>query len=215
MLFAVPTLGRVISLGRKQDAEMAAYFNDAYRGTPPWDIGRPQPEFVSLANEGLIRGSVLDAGCGTGEHAILFAGLGLKTLGIDASPLAIEKAKRKASERGSSAAFAVGDALRLADLKRKFDTITDSGLFHVFSDRERALFAESIGSAMNSGGTYFMMCFSDKEPGGWGGPRRVSRGEIRATFSDGWKVNWIREARFETLLHGDGGRAWLSSITRK
>jgi len=193
---------------------MAAFFNDAYKGTPPWDIGRPQPEFVRLAGEGLIRGKVLDVGCGTGEHAILFAGTGLTALGIDAAPLAIQKAKRKASERGSSATFIVGDALKLGKLKEKFDTITDSGLFHVFSDQEREVFAKSLGSAINEGGTYFMLCFSDKEPEGWGGPRRVSKAEIRATFGEGWRINWIREAGFATMFHDDGGRAWLSSIAR-
>lgn len=40
---------------------------------PPWDIGRPQPAFVRLADSGLLAGRVLDAGCGTGEHALLAA----------------------------------------------------------------------------------------------------------------------------------------------
>ena len=33
---------------------------------PPWDIGRPQPEFVRLAEAERLRGELLDAGCGTG-----------------------------------------------------------------------------------------------------------------------------------------------------
>lgn len=42
------------------------------RGTPaPWDIGRPQQAFVRLADEGRLTGRLLDAGCGTGEHALL------------------------------------------------------------------------------------------------------------------------------------------------
>jgi hypothetical protein len=58
-----------------------------------------------------------------------------------------------------------------------------------------------------------MLCFSDEEPTGWGGPRRVSKEEIRTTFKEGWRVDWIRAARFESKFHDDGGRAWLSSIT--
>ncbi len=192
---------------------MTGFFNDSYRGTPPWDVGHPQAEYVRLANDGSIRGRVLDVGCGTGENAILFAGLGVGVWGVDASPLAIAKAKRKALERNSGVTFVVGDALRLEKLNQIFDTITDSGLFHVFSNGERALFAKSLKSALEKGGTYFMLCFNEKEPTGWGGPRRVSREEIKATFRDGWKVNWIREARFETLFHIGAGRAWLSSIT--
>jgi hypothetical protein len=49
------------------------FFNTSYKGTPPWDIGRPQKEFVDLVSRGEIHGSVLDIGCGTGEHALFFA----------------------------------------------------------------------------------------------------------------------------------------------
>ncbi|HLA47035.1 MAG TPA: class I SAM-dependent methyltransferase, partial [Thermoplasmata archaeon] len=49
------------------------FFNAAYAGTPPWDIGRPQPEFVRLEEAGAIKGRVLDVGCGTGENALFLA----------------------------------------------------------------------------------------------------------------------------------------------
>ena len=56
---------------------------DLYASPPPWDIGRPQPAFLGLARAGLIRGRVLDAGCGTGEHTLMAAGLGLDATGAD------------------------------------------------------------------------------------------------------------------------------------
>ena len=52
------------------------------------------------------------------------------------------------------------------------------------------------------------------EPADWGGPRRITNKEIETTFSQGWKVGYIREARIETNFHQDGGRAWLASIPR-
>jgi SAM-dependent methyltransferase len=192
---------------------MVEFFNESYRGAPPWDVGHPQPEFVRLANDGKIRGTVLDVGCGSGENAMFFAGLGLEVLGVDRAPFAIEKAQKKAAERKSRAVFLVADALHLVKLNQRFDTITDSGLFHVFSDSDRVLFVNSLRAALNKGGTYFMLCFSEKEPLGWGGPRRVTRKEIKATFTEGWSIDWIRAARFETTFHKDGGHAWLSSIS--
>ena len=48
-------------------------FDDAYDGTPPWDIGRPQREVVRLAEAGEITGDVLDVGCGTGENSLWLA----------------------------------------------------------------------------------------------------------------------------------------------
>lgn len=191
-----------------------SFFDSAYRGTPPWDIGRPQKEFVSLADNGEVRGSVVDLGCGTGENTIMFAARGNQVLGIDSAPLAIAKAKAKAKDRRSKAEFLVADALDLGSLRRTFDVATDCGLFHVFSDRERRKYEKSLRSALLPGGRYFMLCFSDLEPAGWGGPRRVSKNEIESTFSLGWKVAWIRPARLEAAHLGTGGRAWLSAVTR-
>ena len=43
-------------------------FETAYAGQAPWDIGRPQQAFLGVADR--ITGSVLDAGCGTGDNAL-------------------------------------------------------------------------------------------------------------------------------------------------
>jgi SAM-dependent methyltransferase len=189
-------------------------FDDAYRGTPPWDIGQPQPAFVALAERGDIQGSVLDAGCGTGENALYFASLGHETWGIDGAPAAIEQARQKAQERDLSVEFRVHDALALEKLGRTFDTVTDSGLFHVFDDEDRARYVESLGRVLGSGGRYFMLCFSDRQPGAFPLPRRVTQEEIRAAFADGWRADEIVEARFAQRFFPEGAFAWRCSFTR-
>jgi cyclopropane fatty-acyl-phospholipid synthase-like methyltransferase len=186
-------------------------FNEAYAGTPPWDIGRPQEALGVLLRERADRGSLLDAGCGTGENALYAASLGYETWGIDGAPAAIAKAREKAAARGQSVTFEVHDALQLATLGRTFDTVTDSGLFHVFDDEARTRYVASLAAAVRSGGRYFMMCFSDEQPGDWG-PRRVSQAEIRAAFATDWRVDEIRAATFDT--HVGDIRAWLASLTR-
>ncbi|MFZ0214993.1 MAG: class I SAM-dependent methyltransferase, partial [Candidatus Dormiibacterota bacterium] len=66
----------------------ASRFDEIYAaGTAPWVIGEPQPAIVQLEREGAIRGRVLDAGCGAGEHTILLTRLGYDVLGVDASPV--------------------------------------------------------------------------------------------------------------------------------
>ncbi len=52
------------------------FFDNAYEGVPTWDIGRPQGAVTRLAAAGLIVGSVVDVGCGTGENALHVAALG-------------------------------------------------------------------------------------------------------------------------------------------
>jgi 2-polyprenyl-3-methyl-5-hydroxy-6-metoxy-1,4-benzoquinol methylase len=190
------------------------FFDSAYRGTPPWEIGRPQKEFVDLVRRGEISGSVLDIGCGTGEHALFFAGEGYEVWGIDSVPLAIEKAREKASGRGLKVHFLLMNALDLPSLNRKFDTATDSGLFHTLSDEDRTVFVNNLAAILSPAGKYFMLCFSELEPGGYG-PRRITEREIRESFREGWSINYIRRAIFESRTRAEGSRAWLSSISKK
>jgi SAM-dependent methyltransferase len=190
------------------------FFETAYEsGTPPWDIGRPQPVFVQLAATGEIAGDVLDAGCGTGENALYMAGLGHAVVGVDSAPTAVERARAKAAERGVAATFLVTDAMNLTTVGRRFDTVIDSGLFHTLSDLERPCYARNLADVLKPGGRYFMLCFSDEEPPGYG-PRRITKAEIRETFVDEWRIEYIKPARFANRINNDGARAWLSSIVK-
>ena len=189
-------------------------FDVMYASTPPWDIGRPQPAFVALAESGALRGRVLDVGCGTGEHALMAAALGLDATGVDSAPTAIAKAEAKAEERGLRARFLVADALELAALGESFDTVLDCGLFHVFDDDDRPRFVESLAAAVPPGGRYHMLCFSDRQPGEWG-PRRVGQDEIRASFSAGWRIESIDAATIEITIDPAAVQAWLASMVRR
>ncbi len=190
------------------------FFDSAYQGIPPWEIGRPQKEFVRLVQNGEIAGSVLDIGCGTGEHALFFARKGHEVVGIDASPRAIRKAKEKAAEKGLHVQFLVLNALDLRSLDRTFETVTDSGFFHTLSDQDRPVYVDNLSAVLPPGGRYFMLCFSEQEPGGYG-PRRITQREIRDCFRDGWSINYIRAAIFESRTRAGGSSAWLSSISKK
>jgi SAM-dependent methyltransferase len=188
-------------------------FDVAYTGTPPWETGRPQPAFVALAEAGEFRGKILDVGCGTGEHALLVAALGLTALGVDTSPRAISMARAKAADRGLPARFAVHDALDLPSLGEQFDTVIDSALFHVFSDEERTRYEASLREVIPPGGRYFMICFSEHHPGGFG-PRRVTQDEIRATFAAGWRVDAIDLVVMDVVILPEGVQSWRAALTR-
>jgi SAM-dependent methyltransferase len=189
-------------------------FDDAYIGVPPWDIGRPQSEVLALADAGSFRSPVLDAGCGTGENALALAARGLEVIGLDASPRAIGKAMDKARERHLQGVdFLVADVVGLSGLGRPFASALDCGLFHVLDDHERPVYAETLRGSLEPGGVLHLLCFSDGEPPGWG-PRRVSEAELRSTFSDGWHVQEIVGAVFETKLESGDVRAWRASMLR-
>src|SRR4030081_3992248 len=108
-------------------------------------------------------------------------------MGVGVAELATERARAKGQERGIGAMFEVGDVLHLDRLRRQFDVITDSGVFHVFDDEERPVYVNSLRSALRPGGMYYLMCITDRQPGDWG-PRRGSHAGLRAGFVDGWSM---------------------------
>ena len=193
-------------------------FESAYAGQAPWDIGRPQQVFLDVADR--ITGSLLDAGCGTGDTALYFAGRGCQATGIDFIEEAIKRARRKSTDQGVPATFLVMDALALKDLPEVFDSVIDSGLFHVFSDEDRKRYVEGLASVLRPGGRLFLLCFSDEEPGTQG-PRRVSKKELHDAFGQGWGIESIEPARYEVrpdlkdLTFSEGGpRAWFAVVRR-
>jgi SAM-dependent methyltransferase len=204
-------------------------FENLYAGPAPWDIGKPQRPFVAIADQ--VVSPVLDAGCGTGEHALFFAARGHRVLGIDFVEEAIRRARAKAAERGLAVGFLVKDATTLGeghwngdgDWGVRFASVIDCGLFHVFSDDDRRRYVQGLAQVLKPGGRLFLLCFSDAEPGTLG-PRRVSRQELHDAFADslGWEVESIERVQveinpeFTEVKFSEGGpKAWFAVVRRK
>lgn len=195
-------------------------WDDAYEhNRAPWDIGRPQPAIVRLAGEGELIEPVLDVGCGSGEHALLAATIGLEVTGIDISQVVIERARAKARQRGLSAEFIAGDVLALDQVERlnpPFRTVIDTGCFHTFPNADRPVYASSIADVVEPGGVLHLLCFSEHTPG-TDGPRRVTEAELRATFSLDWRVDRVEADAFAVSDQWSGiePSAWLARIVRR
>ncbi|MGV0791537.1 class I SAM-dependent methyltransferase [Mycolicibacterium sp. XJ1819] len=200
-------------------------FDDAYKTrTAPWVIGGPQPAVVALERAGRISGSVLDVGCGTGEHTILLTSLGYSVLGVDAAPTAIAQARRNAADRGVDARFEVADAMDLGAGQR-YDTIVDSALFHIFDDTDRPRYVASLHAACRPGGLLHVLALSDK---GRGFGPQVSERVIREAFGDGWVLEALDQTTYRGVVHEPHAEslglpvgtvvdepAWLARIRRR
>lgn len=83
---------------------------------------------------------VLVAGCGTGQHSIIFAQTypGAKVLAVDLSISSLCYAKVKTRTMGlDNIEYAQADILELAGLDRKFDVISSCGVLHHLADMEK------------------------------------------------------------------------------
>jgi cyclopropane fatty-acyl-phospholipid synthase-like methyltransferase len=195
-------------------------WDDAYqRDSAPWEIGRPQPAIVRVADSGDLHEPILDSGCGTGEQALLLASMGFEVTGVDFSSAAIERARAKARARGLLVDFLVGDVLDLDNVERlqgPFRSVIDTGCFHTFANADRPVYASSLASVVEPGGVLHLLCFSDETPG-TEGPRRVTQAELRQVFSRDWIVDRIDADGFAVNSHWTGAQpnAWLARIIRR
>ncbi len=206
--------------------EQTERFDRGYRdGEPPWVIGEAQPAVVELERSGGFRGTVLDIGCGAGEHTLLLAGLGYDVLGADASPTALDRARAAAAERGVPARFTQVDALDPVDLGQ-FDTILDSALFHVFDEADRSRYASALLRLCAPGAVLHVLALARTDGPAFGPV--IPRSAIEDTFAaPGWEVQEIGESTYRGVVFENvsedlglpvGARvdvpAWLARIHR-
>lgn len=191
----------------------AAAPDDLYAGKPPWDIDRPQPALLALASAGAITGRVLDAGCGTGEHVLMAAGLGLDATGIDLAAKALDVARDKARERGLPARFLRRDALKLADLGEYFNTVLDCGLFHHIGERGRPAYVDGVRDILVTGGRYYMLLLGEHQHDA-GHSHQATVDDVTTAFSSGFRVDSVDPVTVDTTTDPDGLPAWLVALTR-
>ena len=179
-------------------------FDPAYRGEapqfgvrtrPPWSLGEPQPEIAALIEQGNVHGDVLDAGCGEAAVSLHLAALGHNTVGLDASPIAVELARAEAANRGlTNASFEVADISSFTGYDGKFDTILDSTLFHSMPVELRDGYQRSIVRAAAPGASYFVLVF-DRAGMPESPANPVTEDELRQVVSKYWVIDEIRPAR--------------------
>lgn len=177
-----------------------AFFDEAYRGSPGWEIGRAQPDLIAMLEEFPSQGPILDVGCGTGDLSRELARRGHTVLGVDVARAAIERARDQVD--GANPSFRVGDALDPASLpEAPFGAVVDSAFTHLFGPAERDRFASSLARALKPGGRYYILGFGIQ--GDYpSAPKQVTMEELHARFAPGagWKVLAIRPANFVTSV---------------
>jgi len=143
-----------------------------------------------------ILSPVLDSGCGTGNTSIFFAARGLQVTGIDFVVDAIKQAQIKAENRGLSVEFLVKDAMTLIQWDKRFASVIDSGLFHIYKGEEQKKYVTGLAHVLKPGGHLFLFSFSDKmAPLGVDG---VTRQELHNIFADGWEIESLKLVRGES-----------------
>lgn len=198
-----------------------SFFDNAYIGTPPWDIGKAQPAFERIAEKNNffnLKGPLLDIGCGTGENSLFFAQkLGFQVTGIDTSSRAIAKACEKANGRNlnDKANFLDYDLFKLRDYTKKFNTIIDCGVFHMFDKRSRIEYVKNVKEVLNEHGKLIILAFSYLEPLGVGPSQRLTKDDYQSAFKDGWKIIGFKHDQFEVRITKEAPKGLITIIEKE
>ena len=128
-------------------------------GDTPWDIGKPDFNLIQTVTTTPIKPcKALEIGCGTGDNSIWLYQQSFHVVGIDASEVAIEKAKEKASKANAKCAFLVSDILTSRVEAAPFGFVFDRGCFHTMgSDKERKRFAENVNGHLGKDGLWLSL----------------------------------------------------------
>ncbi len=183
-------------------------WNESYAsGELPWDTGEPEPLLVEFVNSGGVApGRTLEIGAGTGTNAIWLAERGFDVIGVDISPLAVERATAKMDGRNLRCRFATLDFLATPSPDGPFRFVFDRGCFHVFDEQEeRERFVAHVAATLAPGALWLSLIGSTEgEPRDVGPPRRSAQ-EVVLAIEPALEIVELRSAEFRS----HAAKAWF------
>jgi len=189
-------------------------WNESYAsGQLPWDTGQPEPLLVEFVTAKAIQpGRALEIGSGTGTNSIWLAERGFDVLGVDLSPLAVEKARAKLAGRALPCRFEALDILAAPPPGGPFQFAFDRGCFHVFDEpEERQRFAAQVAAALAPGGLWLSLIGSTEGAPRDVGPPRRSATDVMLAIEPALEIVDFRS----TTFNDHGANAWLCLSRRR
>jgi cyclopropane fatty-acyl-phospholipid synthase-like methyltransferase len=162
-------------------------FDHRYLKNPVWDVSQPPKELFDIINSGAIQPCrSLDLGCGRGHTVRYLQRKGFDAWGIDLSLISIHQAKKISESKGLAKNYLIRDVFRYVP-KKKFDLLTDIGLYHLFPIKVRKLLADNVyRNYLEKGGRLLL----------WGkckarGREWIPKKELLSFFSNNWRIEQI------------------------
>jgi SAM-dependent methyltransferase len=133
---------------------------------------------------------------------------GFDALGVDVSPLAIDRARAKMGDGRTACRFEVRDFLKDPP-EGPFDFVFDRGCFHVFDAPEvRARFAALVAGGLTPGGLWLSLIGSTEGAARDTGPPRRSARDIASAVEPVLEIVQLRSIHFDLDLEMPPA-AWL------
>jgi len=163
---------------------------------------------------------VLDVACGEGRNSVWLAERGCEVLGVDISPLALEKARHLAAKRGVSVTFVEADIRDWQWQPEAFDAVVC--LFIQFAaPQDRGHLFEGFKTTLKPGGVLLLQGYTPKQVEyKTGGPPQAehmyTEAMLGAAFAD---IEILHLLEHEDVLHEGikhvGRSALIDLVARK
>ncbi len=154
-------------------------------GNAPWDTGISPPELLAYLESAPV-GLAIDLGCGTGTNAITMAQHNWTVLGVDLSPIAIRRARRKATTLALPIEFKRMDVALLPGVQGPFDLALDIGCYHSLPVPDRASYRSRLESLLPAGADYLLYAWLPSQEDGDSNPSPEV--EIREEFESCFSI---------------------------
>lgn len=193
------------------------HWNQRYEtGSTPWDSGLPSLELRRVIKEADVQPCrVLELGCGTGTNALLLVRLGFDVTAVDLSPLAIEKAKEKASKAGVEVSWMCRDVCSIEKPDQTYPLVFDRGCFHCI---RRDVGVECILATLErvtATGSRLILLTGNANEKRDHGPPGLFEEDIRNDLGGLFEINQLRPFRFEDEGGAPGPLGWSCLATRR
>ena len=184
------------------------------QGQTPWDSGKPSEELLRVLDDGKLTGhTVLEFGCGTGTNATELARRGFQVTAVDIVDLAIQTARKKASQAKVGVDFRVADVLR-DDVGGPYDILFDRGVYHCLRTDDLEAFLSFLKQVTRPGSVWLSLDGNAREELDEG-PPVVSEAEVRAELGPMFHILELREFRFTSRQKDFRPLAWSILMRRK
>jgi tellurite methyltransferase len=160
------------------------------------EIIRPKPDFHPR---------LLDLGCGEGRNAVYFAKQGFDVVGLDLSPLGLEKTKRYAQEVGVQIQTIQADIVNY-ELSDSYDVIFSTGTLQYLPQEVRPQRFQNYKdhtapNGINAFSAFVRKPFIPKAPDPAGIEIPYNSGELMSYFWD-WEIVFCTEEIFDCMSSG-------------
>jgi SAM-dependent methyltransferase len=139
----------------------------AYRWWAPWDTVGVRQELRRLLDDDVVEPTLypraVDLGCGTGANVVFLAEQGFRATGLDFSPVALDKARRRATDAGVSSRCRFIEADLTTDglptSEGPFDLLLNFGSIDDLAPAARPAAARLAARLARPGARFLFWCF--------------------------------------------------------